>query len=518
MHYVLLTSRLDADHGGLTASLLRKARILHQQAKITPVIATFHDAVEFEQVAREIRDRYALDESIRLINLNHHYRALVAKHRTGLPVDEVLAIACTDLPRYETKTAYDAAGAPYACTVSVEGQPVRRFYQCPDGTVYQCRSLIPAGEAPSWRVDGTSYGSGGFSSVGGMTVGALPDSAHQVVLEPGTTQEQRFQTMDGFRRHFINELTRPPVTYLVGEARLLDKALLTLENRFARKILVFHSVHLRPDGSTIRTGNRFALKHLNRLDALVVLTQAQKADIVQRFGAAERIHVIPHAIVPPGPPQFDQRIPGKVVMATRLSPEKNVASAIRAFSSVRRAHPEAHLEVWGNGPKESELKTLINQLGLADAVRLAGYTNQMEPIFRQAECSLLTSRWEGFPLALMETMAAGTPCLAFDIKYGPADMIRPGVDGFLVPPGDEPALARQLIDYLGLSAAAKQELSTSAWERMQCFSEERLAQRWQELFAALIRPVAARPPLLKRLWRRVPVGLRERLGQLFVTA
>jgi poly(glycerol-phosphate) alpha-glucosyltransferase len=293
----------------------------------------------------------------------------------------------------------------------------------------------------------------------------------------------------------------------------LDQALLTLENRWARKIFVFHSIHTRPGSDVIRTGNRALLNSMDQADALVVLTPQQRTDVAERFGHAERIHVIPHAAQPPPPAPPSGRTPGKVVVVSRLAPEKDVGAAIEAFGEVSRALPRARLEIWGSGPEEGQLKALTRELGLEGSVRFAGYTDNVPAVFQSAECSVLTSRWEGFSLTVVESLASGTPCIAFDVKYGPAAMIADGVNGYLVAPGDRGELARRIIGFLEAPAQVRQAMSEAAAARMAEFSEATLADRWQTLFDALVRPVASRPPLHKRLWRRVPPGPRNALAR-----
>ncbi|MDR2452972.1 MAG: glycosyltransferase [Bifidobacteriaceae bacterium] len=567
---MFLTSRLDAQHGGLTASLLRKAGVAARRLGIDPLVASFHDDAAFPQIAAEIQARYELPAAVRLANINHHYRTQPPAAETP-PGREAIRQLCADLPAYSLAHCRDAAGSPYAATANAQGQPVRRFWLRPDGTVFQYRDLAAPGGAAS-----------------------------QVVLHPLTAAERRFRTVDGFRRHFMDELCAPPITYLVGEARLLDNALLGLENRWARKIFVFHSIHIRPNSDVVRAGNRALLRNLAQADALVVLTPQQRADVAARFGFADRIHVIPHAIAPaaappmpppasgpqaaepapaaaappmpppasgpqapepapapaapplpppasgpqapeprPAPAAPAQRQPpppapagpparplarpagpaggrqaGKVVVVSRLAPEKNLAAAIGAFQTVARARPDARLEIWGEGPEAARLKHLVRDLELEPVVRFAGYTDNASAVFRSAECSLLTSRWEGFPLTVLESMAAGTPCIAYDAKYGPAAMIESGVNGHLVPPGDQDLLAQRVISFLGAPASAKREMSSNAANAMAEFSEAALAERWSALFAALAKPKAARPPWHKRLWRRLPRRPREALARL----
>jgi poly(glycerol-phosphate) alpha-glucosyltransferase len=381
------------------------------------------------------------------------------------------------------------------------------------------------------------------------------------VLDPLTSAERTFRSLGGYRQHFMNELCLDPVTHLVCEARLLDHDLLSLENRAARKIFVFHSIHLRPGSDVVRSGNRALLGRLAEADALVVLTPQQRDDLVERFGFGDRIHVIPHAIETaggagdrsaggPGGGVTDMsadgsaggvtdtsvdgpagrtddrpageaaggtaaatRQPGKVVVVSRLSPEKDVAAAVEAFAMVHQVIPNARLEVWGSGPLESDLRALAERLGLDGVVRFRGYTQNANSVFQSAECSLVTSKWEGFSLAVMESLANGTPVVAYDVKYGPAAMIRDGINGHLVEPGDRAALADRVIGLLSAPDWQKAAMPEQAIRQMEDFSEDKLAQRWDHLFGSLVNPVARRPGPLKRLWRRVPAGPRNAIAR-----
>ncbi|MDR0366675.1 MAG: glycosyltransferase [Bifidobacteriaceae bacterium] len=522
---MILTSRLDPDHGGLTASLLRKSAILNRQLGISPLIATFHDAAGFPEVCADLRSRYELPPEVVFTNINYHFRAQATPPDAPTGA-EALSRVCADLPDYEARYAYDAEGAPFAATIVVGTVATRRVFFRPDGSVFQVMPMAQPAEVTAGQPDtpsqsgdratdrSTEEPDGASGAPGSATGPAATDltAGCEVILDPLTSSEQRFKTLDGFRRHFMEELCAAPRTYFICEARLLDKALLSLENRHARKIFVFHSVHIRPGTDIIRLGNRALLKDLQKADALVLLTGWQKADVAERFGFGERLHVIPHAIEPA--PSGAPREPDKLVVVSRLSEEKNLADSIKALHQVRQTRPGAHLEIWGSGPEEDGLRSLANQLGLAEAVRFAGYSKQAQRAFDTAAVSLLTSRWEGFSLTVMESMAHGAPCVAYNTNYGPSEMIIDGVNGHLVEQGNVEQLADRVNRLLNLPESDREAMSQAALERMREFSESRLAERWQALFASLAKPVAVKPPLTRRAWRRVPRKLREPVGRI----
>jgi poly(glycerol-phosphate) alpha-glucosyltransferase len=103
---------------------------------------------------------------------------------------------------------------------------------------------------------------------------------------------------------------------------------------------------------------------------------------------------------------------------------------------------------------------------------------------------LLTSTSEGMGLVLAEAMARGCLPIAYDVRYGPADVVTHGVDGFLVPAGDTAALAAVVEHVSGLDEAALLAMRQAAVRSAQRFDDSRVARRWAEV---LTRVAAARP-------------------------
>ena len=104
--------------------------------------------------------------------------------------------------------------------------------------------------------------------------------------------------------------------------------------------------------------------------------------------------------------------------------------------------------------------------------------------YERVDVYVMGSRFEGFPLTLAEALVHGLPAVSFDCDTGPRDIIRPEVDGLLVPPGNVDALTAAL-DQLMADASLRVQFATRAVEARQRFSMERIARMWEELFAAV---------------------------------
>jgi glycosyltransferase involved in cell wall biosynthesis len=138
-----------------------------------------------------------------------------------------------------------------------------------------------------------------------------------------------------------------------------------------------------------------------------------------------------------------------VISVGRLSPQKNHALEIEAFADIHDAQPDARLKIYGSGPLEQSLQSQIRRLGLEGVVALEGVRPDVIREERDAALFLFASDYEGFPNALMEAAATAIPVVTTDFSPGTArELITPGVNGFIVPPGDKAALVRAALEAL----------------------------------------------------------------------
>jgi glycosyltransferase involved in cell wall biosynthesis len=133
-----------------------------------------------------------------------------------------------------------------------------------------------------------------------------------------------------------------------------------------------------------------------------------------------------------------------MVAVGRLSFEKGYDLLLEAFAACAGRHPEWSLEIAGEGPLRVELEAQAVAAGLGDRVRFLGLVNDVEDLFSRSDLFVLSSRFEGFPNALLEAMSVGLACIAFDCASGPSSIIRDGIDGVLVPAENAEELSLQL--------------------------------------------------------------------------
>jgi glycosyltransferase involved in cell wall biosynthesis len=138
-----------------------------------------------------------------------------------------------------------------------------------------------------------------------------------------------------------------------------------------------------------------------------------------------------------------------------LKRQKAPFDFVAAARAVRDRVPDACFLIVGDGALRRDVLRRISALGLQGVVRLLGWRRDVPAILAAADVFLLTSRWEGLPLAAVEAMLAGTPVVATAVD-GTPEAVADGETGYLVPPGDPDAAADRVAQLLRHPGAAEQ--------------------------------------------------------------
>ena len=221
------------------------------------------------------------------------------------------------------------------------------------------------------------------------------------------------------------------------------------------------------------------------LDAYVVLTNADAEDYRRELPAmGTRVEVIRNALPWPPAEQPAPLAARTVVAAGRLTREKGFDRLVDAFAPVARDHPAWRLLILGEGRQRNALCAQVEALGLADQVLLPGHVDDLAPVLRETSLLAMTSRAEGFPMVLIEAMSQGLPVVAMDCPRGPAEIVRDGKNGLLVPDGDVAAMTAAL-----RLLVEDEDLRRGYGARARCdaaqYAPSRVADDWRGLLDGL---------------------------------
>jgi glycosyltransferase involved in cell wall biosynthesis len=219
---------------------------------------------------------------------------------------------------------------------------------------------------------------------------------------------------------------------------------------------------------------------LNHYDAFVVLTRRDAA----QWTEVRHVFALPNAL-PFYPESVPVERPKTVIAVGRLAVQKGYDHLLHAWSLVSPSHSNWQLHIYGTGTEQASMERQIADLHLTESVHIFPPTPHIDERYQQASLLALTSQYEGFGMVLAEAMACGVPCVSFDTPCGPAEIIRDGEDGYVVPLNDDDALASRLTllmddDNLRLNMSQHARLNILR------YTPAIVMAQWEELYNRLI--------------------------------
>jgi glycosyltransferase involved in cell wall biosynthesis len=225
------------------------------------------------------------------------------------------------------------------------------------------------------------------------------------------------------------------------------------------------------------------IRHYGSFDTVVTLTPTDRA------GYQEVLRGTPVVCIPNAVHTVDRKLSVQdskiVVAAGRLVRQKGFDMLIKAFEQVVREHPDWRLQIYGTGPKKDALAARITEHRLDEHVRLMGRSEQLHEDLAQSAMYVLSSRFEGLPMVMIEAMSHALPIVAFDCPTGPRDVLTDEVDGLLVPPRDTDAIA-EAMNRLIKDRDLRVRLGAAAVRTAERFDPEAVMPLWDKLFTDLM--------------------------------
>jgi glycosyltransferase involved in cell wall biosynthesis len=182
----------------------------------------------------------------------------------------------------------------------------------------------------------------------------------------------------------------------------------------------------------------FVFFFYKKVDLIIAQSVNMKHDLITGFGfKAEKVIVINNPINQKIEDyvlahEFNGLKKDYILCIGRLEKVKAFHYAIKVFSRLTGENPDLRLKIVGQGSLEADLKKQAGELGIAARVDFEGYQCNIIPYYLHAFTTILTSLYEGFPNVLVESIALGTPVVAFDCQSGPGEIIQNDINGFLV--------------------------------------------------------------------------------------
>jgi len=459
----------------MTAALLHRSRAFVRLGGVDVDVLTVDDRPDYPALERRLREAGEIVDGMRLRNVWDDLRA-----RPPAPAGRAV-VGDAPLPAREDDV------------LARDGDVVLlRERRAPDGTFEA---------ADRFRRDGSL-----------LATDRVVGGRRRIVVyaEDGTPIRDWSSSWKLFR-WWLDRLTGKETSFLIADSKTAARFVAGYRRDNVVTVHLVHGGHRDGDvPGTLRASREYTLRRAADYDLVVLLTTRQRDELLaDGLGTAANVQVIPNGVAL-GEDHASVRRRGHGVVLASLTDRKRVDHAISAAAAAIAEDDRIVLDVYGQGEREEALRELVRAQGRSDRIRLRGFVPDARRRFAEADFSLLTSTSEGLPLVLAEAMAAGCLPIAYDIRYGPADLIRDGVDGFLVAEGDIAAMADRILTLQRLPEDEVERMREAARERARTFSDEAVTRAWGEQLRAAL---AAKPRVVVR-GRSFAVRLRRRLGAI----
>ncbi|MBJ9704899.1 glycosyltransferase family 4 protein [Acinetobacter calcoaceticus] len=211
-----------------------------------------------------------------------------------------------------------------------------------------------------------------------------------------------------------------------------------------------------------------------KIDQVVTLTQNDKEQF-DKFHS--NVIVIPNfspfPIVPE--PQYSNK---QIVTIGRLTDQKNYIHLLQAWQKIYQAIPNWHLNIYGEGEHKKMLHDYIEQHDLEN-VSLKGSTSNVKQVYEESSFFVMSSKYEGLPMVLIEAQSFGLPIVSYNCPYGPSDVIKENQNGLLVEDQNIDKLAEAILK-LASSPDLLERFSQESLLNAEKYQPEQILKIWIE--------------------------------------
>lgn len=212
----------------------------------------------------------------------------------------------------------------------------------------------------------------------------------------------------------------------------------------------------------------------------VVLTQKDRSDYLKKVNAD--VVCIPNFIT-----RFidsKSSLESKTVLSVgRLTYQKGYDLLLQAWGKVTEQMPDWTLQIVGSGNDERELKLQASDLDVLESVSFIPATNNIGQYYSQASLYVMSSRFEGMPMVLLEAKMCGLPCISFNCPNGPDEIICNSIDGLIVELGDIDALSQAMLLLMNDNDKLKEFGDRAKEDALQRFTKKVAVEKWRTLFS-----------------------------------
>lgn len=474
----ILTNVLPVNYGGRTKSLLQRADILARAGYDVEILFTgyeYHHPRKF----KELYSNKIIPKKVKLRSMlfdlqndtegaeRYSFDYLKDYQNIGSKYYNKDNIECYRIAKD------DYANIKYIDELNSDGKRKSRKYIDCNGNLIRMVTFTKKNEFASSKflnTDGSVYLESFYGDVNGK---------HDVIKYNYTGKYKHTSGDFNIITYWLEQIIGNEDCNIITDARRLDPLVLDASLSNALKTFVMHSTHFnakKSKSNTIRPIYRPILGlGKNENCQVIALTDEQVQDIklAPKYGGV-KLEVIGHPIFKKN--NFIFHVPKRLIIVSRLVDNKQVIDGIKAFKIFHEQDPSYYLDIYGSGEEKENILEYIEQENLSKIVNLKGYTKDPSKEYAKAKGIIITSKYEGFGMTIIEANIQGCPVASYQFKYGQKDLITEGVNGFVAEENTPESLAiaiSKMVNNLTNRKHIKKAVVS--------FNEENIVKKWESI-------------------------------------
>lgn len=245
--------------------------------------------------------------------------------------------------------------------------------------------------------------------------------------------------------------------------------------------------HSDPEGNNDHRGQYWARRFgIKRSDLNVVLTKRALEVFRDKYGAENTVQIYnpvdPAVFQAAGEYNPESK---KIISVGRLTYQKNFQVAVKIAAAVLPQFPDWEWDIYGQGEDLEELTKLTEETGICSQMHFKGQVTDLYQRYKQYSIMVMTSRYEGFPMTLLEGLGNGLPLISFDIPTGPSEIIEDGKNGFLLQENDVCGMENRLQQLMS-NESMRATLSKECLKKNKAFAIEDIKNEWEKALRAVV--------------------------------
>ena len=222
---------------------------------------------------------------------------------------------------------------------------------------------------------------------------------------------------------------------------------------------------------------------IKRSDYVVVLTEGDLKDYREKLNRNQNITRIYNLISNEFRKPIEQKRENIILTAGRLVPEKGIEYLEQVAVKIFDKYPDWKWIILGEGSERNRLESVIQENHLEDQLILMGNVNNVVDYLKRASIFVVTSKYEGLGMNLLEARSMKVPCVSFDVRMGPREIIHDNIDGYLVPAFDCNVMAEKIEELIN-DPELREQLARRAQLSMNEFETDHIVKQWKQILNA----------------------------------